>query len=152
MRVFNLTDVETDVLKQRGLLAQGIATSGRIVNPGEFIEVEDTSKSRSDLEYLLKVGAVSIDELPPPYVLKRQQAQAASGNLAARVGQHVSMAETKIAGEPAPGPGAEGATVELTKDDPSTHAPDPLPPPPAPEDPPPMQPPPGQQKKKPQGR
>lgn len=149
MRVFNLTDVSTPVLEQRGLLAQGIATSGRIVNPGEYVDVEDTPKSRSDLAYLLQVGAVSIDMLPPPYVVARQQAQASAGRLAARVGQHVNVEETKLAGEPLPGPGAEGATVELERDDPTRQESDPLPPPPATEDSPPMQPPAGSQKKKP---
>lgn len=140
MKVYNLTDVATSVLEQRGLVAQGIATSGRIVNPGEYVDVEDTVKSRADLEYLIQVGAVAIDQMPPPYVRARQQAQASAGTTG-RVPQHVHVEETKIAGEPPLSPPAEGATMVLGKDDPSTHVPDEPPAPPQPEDPPPLQPP-----------
>lgn len=138
MKVYNLTDVSTDVLVQRGLVQQSIATSGRMVAPGEYIEVEDTAKSRSDLAYLLQVGAVSIDQPPPPYVLARQIAQANDGQ-SRRPSQHVAIAETQIAGEPPPAAPAEGETVTLEKNDLTAQEPEP---PARPEDPPPMQPPP----------
>lgn len=132
MRVYNLTDVSTPVLEQRGLVGQHIAALGRLVNPGEFIDIEDSPRSRADLQYLLQVGAVSIDALPPPYVMARQQAAASAGKLAANIGQRVELKETKTAGEPPPGPPAEGATALLERDDPTTHESDPPPEPPAP--------------------
>lgn len=126
MKVFNLTDIETETLAARGLAGQQIAVGGRIVNPGEFVEVEDTAKVRTDLEYLLQVGAVSIGSPPPPYLAQRRMDAASAGN----AGSHVELNETQTAGEPAPNPQSaeEGVTAELTKADP-TAAPADAPPP-----------------------
>lgn len=145
MKVYNLTDVSTPVLEQRGLMNQHIAVAGRMAAPGEYVEVEDTPHARANVELLLQLGAVALDKLPPPYVLARQQAAASSGKLAAHIGQRVEINETKVAGEGPPAPPAEGETVTAAKYDPSS-APDELPPPPQPEDPPPNQPPASQQK------
>lgn len=151
MRVFNLTDVSTPALEQYGLVGQHIAVSGRMVNPGEYADVEDTPTSRDNLSHLLRVGAVAIDKLPPPYVQAVQQAAASSGRLAARVGQHVELKETKVAGESPPGPPAEGETMVLSRDDPAAQASD-APAPPKAEDPPPLQPPAPQPKSKKSGK
>ncbi len=130
MRVFNLTDLPTETLTNRGLLLQHIAVAGRMVAPGEYVDVESSAKVTSDLEFLVTVGAVAIDTLPPPYVMARQQAEARSGNLAAHIGQRVSLKETKVAGEAVPTAPAEGTTVTAEKHDPTTEASDE---PPAPE-------------------
>lgn len=123
MKVFNLTDVETDVLKQRGLVAQGIAVGGRIVDPGEFADVEDTAKVRNDLSYLLSVGAVSLERLPPPYVQRRQQLAAEGGKLKPIPQQFLDVKETATVGEPAPGTMAtEGEQATLAKNDPTVGA------------------------------
>jgi len=149
VKVYNLTDIKTPVLEQRGLSDQGIAIAGRIVNPGEFVDVEDTPTSRGNLAYLLQVGAVAIDQLPPPYVLARQQAQASAGG--PRMRQHVEVGETKVAGEPPLSPPAEGEQVTLGREELGPPDPPPPPeertPPPMAEDPPPNQVPVGGQSK-----
>ena len=119
MKVFNLTDVETPVLLQRGLVDQGIGISRRMVAPGEYVEVEDTAETRAKLEYLLTVGAVSIDQMPPSYALARNAKQSTAsntGHLAAITTKHVAVNETKVAGEPAPSPAVPaGDTVALER-------------------------------------
>lgn len=118
MRVFNLTDIPTKVLEQRGLLGQSIAVARRMVNPGEFVEVEDLATTRDGLQYLLQVGALSIDVLPPVYLKARQVQQADPARSSLRVPlHHVDVRETPVAG----GAGtvlAEGETVDLAKHDP----------------------------------
>lgn len=121
MRVFNLTDVPTKVLEQRGLTQQHIAVARRMVDPGEFIEVADSATTRDGLAYLLQVGAVSIDTLPPAYLRARQAQQARQvENLRTSVPvslPHVELQETVVA--PAAGPAlAVGDVVELAKHDP----------------------------------
>lgn len=141
MRVFNLTDVGTTVLEARGLVSQHIAVAGRMINPGEYADVEDTAMVRAAIAELLQVGALSIDQPPPPYVVGRQQREASAGKLAARV----DLKETAVAGEPPPGPPAEGTTAVLAPNDPTAGG-DELSAPPTPEDPPPLQPPPAKKK------
>jgi hypothetical protein len=90
MRVFNLTDVETSVLKQQALFNQHIAIGGRMSVPGEFIDVEDSSGViRAKLVHLLTVGAVSIDHVPPAYAHAKQSAQSSQA-------RHVQVFETKV--------------------------------------------------------
>lgn len=115
MRVFNLTDVATKVLEQRGLVNQHIAVARRMVNPGEFIEVADLVATRDDLKYLLQVGAMSIDVLPPAYQQARQVAQVDPTRPDVRAA-HVAMRETKLA--TGPHALAVGASAELVKHNP----------------------------------
>lgn len=97
MRVFNLTDVETSVLKQQALLNQHIAIGGRMSVPGEFIDVEDSSGViRAKLVHLLTVGAVSIDQVPPAYAHAKQSAQSSAGHLSGIQARHVQVFETKV--------------------------------------------------------
>ncbi len=122
MKIFNLTDVPTAVLEQRGLVNQHIAVGGRMCSPGEFVAVEDSATLRANVEDLVRIGALAIDQPPPPYMLARQQAEAASkpGELPVRA--HIDMKETRVAGEPPPGPPAaagEGVTAVLEKHDPT---------------------------------
>ncbi len=114
MKVFNLTDVETEVLKSRGLVQQHIAVAGRMIVPGEYVEVEDTPVVRANILHLVQVGALSIDALPPPYLQERKLVEAQSS---ARVSAHVTVNETKTAGEPAPQPVATEPAVVLEKAD-----------------------------------
>lgn len=118
MRVFNLTDVPTKVLEQRGLTQQHIAVARRMVDPGEFIEVADSATTRDGLAYLLQVGAVSIDTLPPAYLRARQAQQVENLRTSVPVSlPHVELQETGVA--PAAGPAlAVGDVVELAKHDP----------------------------------
>ncbi len=115
MKVFNLTDVETEVLKSRSLMNQHIAVAGRMIVPGEYVEVEDTPIVRSNILHLVQVGALSIDSLPPPYTQARKLVEAQSS--AGRVSAHITLHETKTAGEPAPQPVATEPAVVLEKAD-----------------------------------
>lgn len=74
MRVFNLTDVATPVLEQHGLVNQHIAVARRMVNPGEYADVGDVPNLLHDLQFLLQVGAVTVDRVPPAYSQARQLA------------------------------------------------------------------------------
>lgn len=115
MKVFNLTDVATKTLERHGLVRQHIAVGTRIVDPGEYVEVEDTAEMRHRLSHLVTMGALSIDSLPPTYSKARGAAEAAAGK--AHVG-HVSVRETRTAGELPPDPQpAPGARVELARED-----------------------------------
>lgn len=98
MRVFNLTDIETDVLRQRGLVGQSIAVSNRMVNPGEYADVEDSPEVRAKLEYLLQIGAVSIGQPPPPYVRARGSQQELATRLSHFPVGHIDVKETRVAG------------------------------------------------------
>jgi hypothetical protein len=118
VRVFNLTDIPTKVLEQRGLVQQSIAVARRMVNPGEFVEVEDLATTRDGLQYLLQVGALSIDAMPPAYLKARQVLQADPARSQLRVPlQHVEVQETAVAGTVG-ALLAEGDQVDLSKHDP----------------------------------
>lgn len=118
MRVFNLTDIPTKVLEQRGLVQQHIVVARRMVNPGEFIEVEDLATTRADLTYLLQIGALAINALPPTYLRARQVMQADPARSALRAPlQHVEVQETAVAGTVGQEL-AEGDSMELVKNDP----------------------------------
>ncbi len=112
MKVYNLTDVHTEVLVQRNLVDQHIAVHTRMVAPGEYADVEETGAIKAGLEYLLQVGAVSIDSLPPPYVEARKLRDASKGH--ARLA-HVTIPETRVAHDPPvrAQPAVEGATQVL---------------------------------------
>lgn len=112
MKVFNLTDISTPVLEQRGLVEQHIAVGRSMIRPGEFAEVEDTPHTRSKLDFLVTVGGVAIDSLPPNYV-KAREALAASGGrpspLSPLPARHVEISETRPASDPQ-GPPPDAST------------------------------------------
>lgn len=117
MKVYNLTDVSTPHLEQRKLVNQHIAIGDRLANPGEFVEVADTPELRASLEYLLQVGAVSIDGMPPPYVQARSaKTESGPGRAPAR---HVDVRETAVTEPPAPTEPADGVKAVLEKHDPA---------------------------------
>jgi hypothetical protein len=101
MKVYNLTDVETPALIQRGLVNQHIVVGKRMVNPGEFVEVADTLHTRGKLMYLLTVGAVSIDQVPPNYVRSKQSAVPSTGVHGSIPVHHMEIKETAIVDAPA---------------------------------------------------
>ena len=100
MKVYNLTDVETPVLVQRGLVNQHIVVGKCMVNPGEFAEVVDTAHVRGKLGYLLTVGAVSIDLVPPNYVRAKQSAIPTTGFHGSIPVRHMEIKETKAVDAP----------------------------------------------------
>lgn len=110
MRVFNLTDVSTPTLVRHGLVNQQIVAHRRLVLPGEYVEVEDNSSMRARLAHLLTLGAVSVDQLPPAYLLAKQKAVPAAGAFNSVPVRHMSLPETKVVGTvSAPAPATEVA-------------------------------------------
>jgi hypothetical protein len=67
MKVFNLTDVETPKLKQRGLLNQTVVVGDKPIAPGASAEFEGTPWERASARHAASVGAVSVDALPGSY-------------------------------------------------------------------------------------
>ena len=100
VKVYNLTDVSTPTLVQQKLLNSHIAVGTRMCNPGEFVEQEDTPTLRSDCRFLVSVGALSIDALPPTYVAARTAAAAKTGGPLPVHIQHLDVQETKVAQDP----------------------------------------------------
>jgi hypothetical protein len=68
MRVFNLTDVSTKQLVQHRLVNQTFELAGKLVAPGEAVEVEGGVVSHPNLRHLLQVGAAATDDLPKAYI------------------------------------------------------------------------------------
>lgn len=98
MRIQNCTNKETAVLKQHGLLDQGIEVNGAVLMPGASAEVPDTDKEHFDRvhAHLLATGALKWEEPKPAPV----------------------EVEIEAAPETSPGPVAEevpNALVDLTK-------------------------------------
>lgn len=77
MKVFNLTDVSTDVLEQYQMLNHTIEVGGQSVGPGASIEVDEPeAQLRSRLEHFLAIGAVALDSPPEKYLGKAPLAAA----------------------------------------------------------------------------
>lgn len=120
MRVFNLTDIATPVLEQHKLVDQHIAVARRMVNPGEYADIGDAPNALHDLQFLLQVGAVSIDRVPPAYAVARQTRQEAiQTRLSGIPVRHVDMKETAIQGVTAQGQQVVPVTEPLPRFDPT---------------------------------
>jgi hypothetical protein len=118
VRVFNLTDVTTPVLKQRGLVRMHFAVARRMVNPGEYADIGDAPGVLADLQFLLQVGAVSVDRVPPTYAIaKQRELQADPSRLSGIPAKHIAMKETLSAGVAAPRQMPAGDTVVLQRYD-----------------------------------
>jgi hypothetical protein len=70
MKVFNLTDVETPLLAQRGLVRQTFAVNGALLAPGDAVDVPETAAAMLThlVAHLVEVGAVAIDGPPASYL------------------------------------------------------------------------------------
>lgn len=75
MKVFNLTDVPTKVLEQRGLVNRTIVVGKLVLVPGAHGDSEDTPHIKRKMDFMLKVGALATGTLPPPYALAKAQLQ-----------------------------------------------------------------------------
>lgn len=95
-RVFNLTDVKTPTLEQYGLVSQHIAVGNRMCEPGQFVELEDTGEMRAHLAHLVKVGALSVNEVPPKYAVARATLDSTMGKVSHARVQHLELKETKV--------------------------------------------------------
>ena len=120
MRVFNLTDIATPVLEQHKLVNQHFAVARRMVNPGEYADIGDAPNALHDLQFLLQVGAASVDRVPPAYAIARQQRQNANpSRLQGIPVRHVDMKETAIEGVTTQGQQVVPATEPLQRFDPT---------------------------------
>lgn len=128
MRVFNLTDIATPVLEQHGLVNQHFAVARRMVNPGEYADIGDAPNALHDLQFLLQVGAASVDRVPPAYAMARQTLQNANPTRFSGVPvRHVDMKETAIPGVTTQGQQVVPATEPLQRFDPTQAVDDPPP-------------------------
>ena len=73
MRLFNLTDVETPQLKELGLSNTALLVGRHIVPPGEVVELPGASFTMESCRHFVGVGAMSLDVLPPAYVVAKEQ-------------------------------------------------------------------------------
>lgn len=74
VRVFNLTDVETPELKNRGCV--GIVVAGRnfSVAPGEYCDVLLDVVNLRAIQHAVSGGMLAVDKLPVTYVLAKKKA------------------------------------------------------------------------------
>jgi hypothetical protein len=74
MKVFNLTDVETPVLKQHGMVNHTFAVGALLLGPGDSGDLpsEKESALRTELQRLVGLGALSANELPPAYLARKK--------------------------------------------------------------------------------
>lgn len=59
MKVYNLTDVATPALIQRGLVNVKIKVGSEVIDPGQSAEVQDSQEVRSKLSQYEGIGALS---------------------------------------------------------------------------------------------
>jgi hypothetical protein len=69
VRLFNLTDVETPGLKDRGQINITVSGRGFAVPPGESREVVITEGNRQSIQHAVSAGLLSVDNLPASYML-----------------------------------------------------------------------------------
>lgn len=96
-KVYNLTDVSTPALEQRNLVAKHLAVAHRMVNPGEYVEIPTEQFQLAQVAYLLQVGAVSVDQIPPAYAQAKQKEAAQASAHGSIPAKHVFLAETNVA-------------------------------------------------------
>lgn len=73
MKCFNLTDVETESLKKRGLAHTTLVVHGVLIAPGESAEVPDDELSKRDAKGYVEVQALAVGEPPSAYVVAKSR-------------------------------------------------------------------------------
>lgn len=82
MRVFNLTDVETAALKQRGLIRRTFVLGRYTIAPGQSAMVDPArmERMRKGIQELVTLGALAVGPVPPAaYVVAKAKAPKAAG-------------------------------------------------------------------------
>ena len=76
MKVFNLTDVETPLLKQRGLGSQHIAVGDKLLAPGTDADIDDATleRTRPELQRMVSLGTLALGEVPADYKAAKEKA------------------------------------------------------------------------------
>ena len=77
MKVFNLTDVSTPLLIQRGFINHTFAVGPALLEPGECVDVapEHIQHIRAGLQRLVEAGAIAMGQAPPGYVMAKERAK-----------------------------------------------------------------------------
>lgn len=71
MKVFNLTDIGTPILKAKGLVGKVLVAGRVMVEPGKMVEVGEDPVTRRDLQYYVECGAMAVDVLPAAYTVAK---------------------------------------------------------------------------------
>lgn len=72
VKVYNLTDVSTPQLEQRGLVNKTLAVYDKLIEPGEEAEIDaDNLIAMRDANHYAEFKALAIKEVPHEYVLAR---------------------------------------------------------------------------------
>ena len=79
MRVFNLTDVPTPALQQKGFVSHTFAVGPALLGPGESAEVapEHVQHIKRGLQRLIADGALAMNQPPPSYLVAKDRAKSA---------------------------------------------------------------------------
>jgi len=73
VRLFNLTDVETPSLKEKGWVSIVVAGSGFAVAPGESAEVLLQPHTRPIIQSYIAEGLLAADVLPTSYGVQKNR-------------------------------------------------------------------------------
>jgi hypothetical protein len=68
VRVFNLTDVPTATLQERGLVNTSISIGGKVVPPGGQADVSRLTGA----DKFISCGAIAVGEVPAAYLAAKQ--------------------------------------------------------------------------------
>lgn len=71
MRIYNLTDIETPVLRKAGLVNMTIAVGPALLPPGGELEVGDTEMLRRDILCFTGTGAIALKVRPASYMVAK---------------------------------------------------------------------------------
>ena len=72
MKVYNLTDVPTDLLEVRQLVGCPVKVGNTVVMPGTWAEIPDRADALSDVNRYRVIGVLAVDVLPEQYVKAKQ--------------------------------------------------------------------------------
>lgn len=75
MIVFNLTDVETPVLKAAGVKPVTLVIGSVIIQPGCSAEVPSIPMTRTLATKAVSEGLLAVDSLPPAYAMLKSRLQ-----------------------------------------------------------------------------
>jgi hypothetical protein len=69
MKIFNISDVETKKLKQRGLVLHTVVVGKQLLSPGDSVEIsaEEAKAFTAGIEELVELGVLAIDMTPKGY-------------------------------------------------------------------------------------
>lgn len=73
VRLFNITDVETPALKEKGQANTPVAGRDFCVLPGESCEVLLTPTNMPAIQHAVAGGLLAVDDLPAAYVLAKHK-------------------------------------------------------------------------------